>query len=102
MIWDSVEIRYVVTTCFGVFQKPFLIFMLGSAYKVENVILKFPLLCFSSAVNMLEDGIESGGPWQVWKPLVLSHSEDFNCFVKISSTEFGNHGISKLFLVVYA
>lgn len=31
--------------------------MLGSAYKVENVIWIFSLLCFSSVANMLEDGM---------------------------------------------
>lgn len=53
------------------FKSHFYFFMLGSAYKVENVVLVFSLLHFSSVANMLEDGIGSAGIWHVWELLVF-------------------------------
>lgn len=86
VLWvgGNVEIRCVESTIFGVFQKPFLIFMLDSAYKVENVILIFFLLCFSSAVNTLEFGMGSAGPWHVWEFLVFILSLRFTARIWIA------------------
>lgn len=60
-----VEMRCVEWTCSEVFQKPFLICMSGSVYKMENVILVFSLICFHSVVNTLENGMGSAGPQHV-------------------------------------
>lgn len=79
VLWfgGGVEIRCVESTCFEVFQNPFLIFMLGSAYRGENVILVVSLLCFSSVANTLQDGMRSTCPWHVWEFLVFILSPRF-------------------------
>lgn len=86
VLWfgGGVGIWCVESACLGVFQKPLLIFMLGSAYKVEKVVLIFSLLCFNSVANILEDGMGSADPWHVWELLVFILSLRFTVRVWIA------------------